>query len=226
LWYFASGTCLPSAGDDGNGGITHSVDVPVIGCVAKDWNKGCPVEPQWNGPNTEYNNVPREPFPTVPTYYRTQYCQQDDSWRIYYGLYFKKDTSHKSDWEDAIVKFVRTEDRSKWRRYGLAMEVHGNRGIGYWQDIPNTFDGDGDLKQSGNKDRNYPKLFIGKFAHTVNYDPEGQNKGGSCIGEDFKTDDFYLWSLKHLRSANAIDRSWNYGQATNPHNVDLCGPEF
>jgi hypothetical protein len=49
-----------------------------------------------------------------------------------------KDVSHKSDWEWAIVKFT-TEGNNKWTRYGLLMEADGTYGVGYWGNIPNTF---------------------------------------------------------------------------------------
>lgn len=52
----------------------------------------------------------------------------------------EQDASHESDWEWAIVKFT-NQGNNKWTRYGLLMETDGSYGVGYWGNIPNTFDG-------------------------------------------------------------------------------------
>lgn len=86
----ASGSCMASAAEDGQGHQTNGVKVPVVLCaIGENQSGGCPPQPQWQGPQTGYYNIPGEPFGNVPTYYQIGYCENDQSWRIYYGVYFK-----------------------------------------------------------------------------------------------------------------------------------------
>ncbi|KAH6667463.1 hypothetical protein B0J14DRAFT_489443 [Halenospora varia] len=220
LWYMASGSCMASAAEDGQGHQTNGVDVPVVICTDHQAD-GCPQQPQWQGPNTGYYNLPGEPFGNVPTYWKVSHCPGDNSWRVFYGVYFKHDMSHKSDWEWAIVKFA-DQGNNMWSRYGLLMETDGSYGVGYWGNIPNTFDGTSDWNSDGNKNRDHPKLFFSKRHHSVHYDPEGRNKNG-CSEPDYRANDYQFWSYWNLRRVeDTIDGNWNYGQATNPRNLDIC----
>lgn len=117
MWYMPSGTCMPSAAEDGQGHQTNGVgsDNCNIGKLAN----GCPPQPNWQGTNTFYGNVQGEPFGTIPTYWAVKQC--GDQWKIIYYVYFKKDTGHKSDWEGIVVNF-RDQGGNNWVRDSVIME--------------------------------------------------------------------------------------------------------
>ncbi|KAH8812652.1 hypothetical protein F5884DRAFT_314506 [Xylogone sp. PMI_703] len=221
LWYQATSACLASAAEDGQGHQTDGVDVPVVLCaINEQQDGGCPPAPTWLGAKTPYYNVQNEPFPTIPTYYFTQKCDSDNTWRVFYGVYFKHDASHKSDWEWAIVLWRNTAP-GEWTRAGLLMETDGDYGWGEWNSIPDTFRGPGDKDEDGNHSRDHPKLYFSKRHHSVHYDSESRNKD-TCIAPDFRANDFEWYSGDHLRSSSVIDPNWTYGRATNPRVVNLC----
>lgn len=62
MWYMASGTCMPSAAEDGEGNQTNGVDAD--NCNINALANGCPQQPPWQGANTFYGNVSGEPFTT------------------------------------------------------------------------------------------------------------------------------------------------------------------
>ena len=66
----ASGSCMASAAEDGQGHQTNGVKVSASCGVNQSQKKGCPPQPQWQGPNTGYYNIPGEPFANIPTYYQ------------------------------------------------------------------------------------------------------------------------------------------------------------
>ena len=117
MWYMASGTCMPSAAEDGNGHQTNGVDTD--NCNIGKLNNGCPPQPQYQGTNTFYGNVAGEPFGTIPTYWAVKNC--GGSWKIIYYVYFKKDTGHKSDWEGIVISF-KNNGGDNWIRDAVAME--------------------------------------------------------------------------------------------------------
>lgn len=125
MWYMASGTCMPSAAEDGEGNQTNGVDAD--NCNINALAHGCPQQPTWQGANTFYGNVPGEPFGTIPTYWRAAYCNgdssgSDPSWRIIYYVYFKKDTGHKSDWEGIVMRFTSPDGGNTYVRESAIME--------------------------------------------------------------------------------------------------------
>jgi hypothetical protein len=143
--------------------------------------------------------------------------------RIYYGVYFKKDVSHKSDWEYAIMQW-KPNGNGGWVRDAVSLEVDGKRGGGWYGGIPNTFDNSGDQFQDGNRDRDHPKFYFGKHHHAVHWDTYGGNKNTCSAGtDDFRANDFQFWSKSHLRHIDFIGSNWDYGKATNPHHTDVCG---
>lgn len=80
MWHFASGSCLSSAAEDGQGLQTDGVDVPVVLCgVNQKQDAGCPGDSSFQGFNTFYHGAPGEPFDVVPTYFATRKCG-DGSW--------------------------------------------------------------------------------------------------------------------------------------------------
>ncbi|KAJ6787470.1 hypothetical protein PWT90_02694 [Aphanocladium album] len=115
-----SGTCMPSAAEDGQGHQTNGVDAD--NCNIGKLSHGCPKQPDWQGTNTFYGNVAGEPSGTIPTYWAVK--KRDDSWKIIYYVYFKKDTGHKSDWEGIVVKF-RNNSCDSWLRDYVTMEQDG-----------------------------------------------------------------------------------------------------
>ncbi|CAG5158182.1 uncharacterized protein ALTATR162_LOCUS5026 [Alternaria atra] len=220
MWHMASGSCLPGAAEDGQGHQTNGVDISVVLCGINQNQAGGCADSTYRGPNWPYANIPGEPFQQIPTYYKVAYCPGDDSWRVSYHVYFKHDVSHKSDFEWAVVKFTKQSD-GLWYRYGLLMETDGDYGVGFWNDVPSTFDSTDDQMQDGNKQRNHAKLYFGKRSHSVHYDMESRNKN-TCIKPDFRANDFQFWSLYNLRHESVIDFAWTYGQASNPRSVDIC----
>lgn len=125
MWHMPSGTCMPSAAENNNGQQTNGVvaDNCNIGSLAA----GCPPQPPSKGINTFYGGIPGEPFPIIPTYYRVQKCNGDSSgsnqsWRIVYYVYFKKDTGHMSDWEGIVMRFTEVGKTDTWVRDSVIME--------------------------------------------------------------------------------------------------------
>jgi hypothetical protein len=145
---------------------------------------------------------------------RTLELMQDGQ-KTYYGMYFKKDVSHKSDWEYAILRWTQ-DDSGNWARESVTLEVDGKKGGGPYSDITNTFDGSSDQFEDGNQGRDHPKFYFGKRHHSVHWDMESRNKG-SCVAPEVRANDFQFWSSSHLRQIDNIDPNWNYGQASNPH---------
>lgn len=96
--------------ENGHGQQTNGVNTD--NCNIGKLNSGCPPEPQWWGSGTHYANIPGEPFWQIPTYFNVVHCNGDsaggdESWRIVYYVYFKKDTGHMSDWEGVVLRFIR-----------------------------------------------------------------------------------------------------------------------
>ena len=217
----ASGSCLPSAAEDGQGHQTDGVN-PGADCLVGTYlGKGCPGDSTYRGANVWYHDVAGEPFSDIPTYFRTQKCN-DGNWRIYYGVYFKKDVGHKSDWEWAVMKWT-PDGSGNWGRNGVVLQVDKTWGGGHYDGIPNTFDSESDQFQDGNKNRDHPKLYFGKHHHAVHWD-KSNNWKSSCppATDDFRADDFQFWAHYDLRHIEYVDLNWTYGQPTNPHAVDLC----
>lgn len=120
MWYMASGTCMPSAAEDGQGHQTNGVDPDY--CNLSKLGNNCPPQPAWQGEQTLYANISGEPFADIPTYYAAGYCDGDSTWRIVYYVYFKKDTGHKSDWEGIVTIFTDPNNDTNWVRDRVLME--------------------------------------------------------------------------------------------------------
>jgi hypothetical protein len=125
MWYMPSGTCMPSAAEDGEGNQTNGVDSD--NCNIDKLSNGCPVQPTWEGANTFYGNVSGEPFFTIPTYWASTFCNgdssgSDPSYRIIFYMYFKKDTGHKSDWEGIVMRFTSPDGGNTYTRESVIME--------------------------------------------------------------------------------------------------------
>jgi hypothetical protein len=118
MWYMPSGTCMPSAAENGEGHQTNGVDADH--CNIDALSDGCPTQPQWTGENTWYGNVSGEPFVNIPTYYANGYCS-DGSWKTIYYVYFKKDTGHMSDWEGVVLSW-KNVGNDQWIRDYVKME--------------------------------------------------------------------------------------------------------
>lgn len=219
-WHMASGSCMPSAAEDGQGHQTNGVDPD--NCNIGKLSHGCPVQPQWRGPKTYYNNRPGEPFFDIPTYYKTQKCG-DNTWRVIYYVYFKKDTGHKSDWEGAVVLFKNYN--GQWYRDSAILEQDGRHPKLTWGDINDTFQGTNDQGNYGQKYLNHPKFYFGKWHHSVHDDWHTGTFKNSCPPDstnDFRNDDYWFWSQYNLRHTSVLNPNWKWGRATSPANIDLC----
>ena len=139
MWNLPSGTCMPSPAEDGSGQQTHGVSAG--GLLVDGLAKDCPTQPQWLGPKTPYKDIVGEPFSNIPTYFKVAKCEDDQSWRILYSVYFKSDATHKSDWEGAMVIWRSADGGSWWTRDSISIDQHGKRHQLAWSDIPNTFNG-------------------------------------------------------------------------------------
>lgn len=115
---------MPSAaennGQQTNGAVADNCN---IGSLAA----GCPPQPQFKGINTFYGGIPGEPSAIIPTYFRIQKCYGDSSgsnqsWRIVYYVYFKKDTGHETNWEDIVMRFTEVGKTDTWFRDSVIME--------------------------------------------------------------------------------------------------------
>jgi len=139
MWNIPSGTCMPSAAEDGSGQQTHGVSAG--GLLVDGLADGCPAQPPWLGPRTPYKDIEGEPFSEIPTYFKVAKCERDQSWRVLYSVYFKSDATHKSDWEGAMVVWKSADGGNWWTRESVHMDRHGGRHKLDWSDIPNTFNG-------------------------------------------------------------------------------------
>jgi hypothetical protein len=121
----------------------------------------------------------------------------------------------------------RRQAENVWVRDSISLEVHGSRGGGAWGSIPDTFNNSDDQFQSGNRNRDHPKLYFGKHYHTVHWDTSNSWKSSCGIAgqpDDFRAADFQWWSRDHLRHVDHVNPDWNYGKASNPHSTvnGLC----
>jgi hypothetical protein len=79
MWHMASGSCLPSAAEDGQGHQTSGVDASLLDCIiTSNLAKGCPGDSTYRGANVWYHNVPGEPFADIPTYFAAKKCADND----------------------------------------------------------------------------------------------------------------------------------------------------
>ncbi|KAJ2980066.1 hypothetical protein NQ176_g2864 [Zarea fungicola] len=226
MWYMPSGTCMPSAAEDGHGHQTNGVDTD--NCNINKLNSGCPPEPRWQGRGTHYANIPGEPFAQIPTYYNVVHCNGDssggdESWRIVYYVYFKKDTGHMSDWEGVVLRFIKRN--GGWFRESAIMEQDGHHVHIAWGDLNDTFDDVGDQGSFTNKNRNHPKLYFGKFHHSVHsdwYTDAFKNTCPPTSGTDWRNDDYQFWARDNLRHVNNLNPNWQWGAADSPRNMDVC----
>lgn len=83
MWHFASGSCLPSAAEDGtyqtNGVNADTAQMCVVGA---NQGKGCPGDNSYRGKNVWYAHVDGEPFADIPTYFKTVQCSFDEWVRV------------------------------------------------------------------------------------------------------------------------------------------------
>jgi len=80
----ASGSCLPSAAEDGMGHQTNGVSPGSGEClVGANLGNGCPGDNSFRGSNVFYGNVAGEPFENIPTYWAVRKCG-DGSWVCLY----------------------------------------------------------------------------------------------------------------------------------------------
>jgi hypothetical protein len=76
MWHFASGSCFPSAAEDGDGHQTDGVNVPLTDLcgINQKLDEGCPGDSTFQDFNTFYHGAPGEPWDVVPTYFATRKC--------------------------------------------------------------------------------------------------------------------------------------------------------
>ncbi|PNP45141.1 hypothetical protein TGAMA5MH_03192 [Trichoderma gamsii] len=228
MWYMPSGTCMPSAAEDGEGNQTNGVDTD--NCNINALANGCPVQPAWQGANTFYGNVSGEPFVTIPTYWASTFCNGDSSgsdasYRIIYYVYFKKDTGHKSDWEGIVVRFTSPDGGNTYTRESVIMEQDGNHVHISWSDVNDTFEGDNDWQNFSQKNLDHGKFYFGKFHHSVHQDWYTSAFKNTCpplSADDYRNDDYQFWAYNNLRPVSVLNPNWVWGKADSPANIDIC----
>ncbi|TVY52721.1 hypothetical protein LCER1_G005411 [Lachnellula cervina] len=233
LWHLDLKTCFPSAAVQSDGSQTPSVDnddCQVLGSL----NDGCPVQ----APQTEQE----QPSTSFPTYYTIRQCSNDSSWRVVYDVFFQKvgippkDTGHPYDWEWAAVKFVQNSD-GQYVRDGIWLEQDGNHPYTAWSNITHTFDGDDDISQYNNQNRDHPKTFFGKWKHSVAL-IFNDDYGNDCLGAvvnkaDYHSDDYAFYAADNLLVDSTVPSNYAYGNAdSTPLSFedggayDICGTKF
>ncbi|KAL7798865.1 hypothetical protein V8C43DRAFT_245365 [Trichoderma afarasin] len=228
MWYMASGTCMPSAAEDGEGNQTNGVDAD--NCNINALANGCPQQPPWQGANTFYGNVTGEPFFTIPTYWEATFCNgdssgSDPSYRIIYYVYFKKDTGHKSDWEGIVVRFTSPDGGNTYTRESVIMEQDGNHVHISWSDVNDTFQGDDDWQAFAQKNLDHGKFYFGKFHHSVHqdwYTAAFKNTCPPLSADDYRNSDYQFWAANNLRPVSVLNPNWVWGKADSPANQDIC----
>ncbi|KAL6694412.1 hypothetical protein J3F84DRAFT_43638 [Trichoderma pleuroticola] len=228
MWYMASGTCMPSAAEDGQGNQTNGVDAD--NCNINALAHGCPQQPPWQGANTFYGNVEGEPFSTIPTYWASTFCNgdssgSDPSYRIIYYVYFKKDTGHKSDWEGIVVRFTSPDGGNTYVRESVIMEQDGNHVHISWSDVNDTFQGDDDWQAFAQKNLDHGKFYFGKFHHSVHqdwYTAAFKNTCPPLSADDYRNSDYQFWAANNLRPVSVLNPNWAWGKADSPANQNIC----
>ncbi|KAI0894217.1 hypothetical protein F4806DRAFT_472465 [Annulohypoxylon nitens] len=219
-WFMASGTCMPSAAEDGQGHQTNGVDTD--NCNINKLSNGCPQQPSWQGANTFYGNIAGEPFSNIPTYYNVVKC--GNQWKIIYYVYFKKDTGHKSDWEGVVIAF-NDQGGGSWTRTNMAMEQDGKHPWIDWDKINDTYDSNDDFGNWGQKSRDHAKVYFGKWHHSAHTDWHTTTFKNTCpptSGDDFRNADYQFKAVDNLRHVSVLNPSWNWGKASSPVNIDVC----
>ncbi|PBP21743.1 hypothetical protein BUE80_DR007560 [Diplocarpon rosae] len=228
LWHLDAKTCFPTAATQPDGTQTRSLMNDFCGLSNGGLNAGCPAQAK----QTQQGQL-STPF---PTYYTIRKCDKDASWRIVYDVFFQKDTGHPYDWEWAAVKLVQNA-QGQYIRDGVFLEQDGDHPYVTWANIPNTFDGDSDKSQNNNYNRNHPKLYFGKWKHSVDV-VFNDGFANDCLGavvnqKDYHSDDYQYFAADNLVSGKAVPAHYSYGDADSVPQAfeaggkyDICSTEF
>ncbi|KAL2073785.1 hypothetical protein VTL71DRAFT_11111 [Oculimacula yallundae] len=227
LWHFDTKTCFPTAATQLDGSQTKNLTGDTCMFLGP-LNKGCPVQ----APMTQQAQLST----TFPTYYSIRKCDKDASWRVVYDVFFQKDTGHPYDWEWAAVKFMQNSE-GQYVRDGIWLEQDGSHPYISWGNIPNTFDSDADKFQNGNKNRDHPKAYFGKWKHHV--DVVFNDKfANDCLGavlnkKDYHSDDYQYYASDNMIVGLAVPAIYKYGNADSTPaafeaggKYDICGSGF
>ncbi|KAJ2982681.1 hypothetical protein NQ176_g1226 [Zarea fungicola] len=211
-WNFPTGTCLPSPaivnGQQDGGNAPDNCNINKL-------NNNCPAQPNWTGANT--------PLWSFPTYWDLQRCSQTE-FRIAYNVYFTKDTGHRHDIEWVVVVWGTNDNGQTFYRNRMIFEQDGNHPSKQWGDIQNTFSNEDDQLGLGEKYQNHARIFVSKWHHSMHDDRYTQFKN-TCpptSASDFRTDDYYFWSVNNLVSVNTIPADWNYSPAAWARGPGIC----
>ncbi|KAI8821144.1 uncharacterized protein EV422DRAFT_595518 [Fimicolochytrium jonesii] len=199
IWHFDEKTCAPTdAVVNGQPNPGNAADY----CNVFKVDHNCTPQPPWKGDNTLGARF--------PTYWLSQYCEKDQSFRILYDVYFSKDTGHRHDWEWTIIKLTRNSPDNTWTAAGAWMEQDGKHPWYNWSSISTNNLG-------------HPLLYFGKWHHPVFPDQQTRFFANTCppnSKSDYRSSD-YMWpAADHLVPANVIDPKWSYG------NADSTPPAF
>ncbi|KAJ2982201.1 hypothetical protein NQ176_g1548 [Zarea fungicola] len=212
-WNLPTGTCLPGfARINGGQNGGNAPDNCNIGKL----NNHCTPQPQWNGPNTQMSSF--------PTYWDLRRCSQTE-FRIAYNIYFTKDTGHRHDIEWIIMVFNSGDGGRTFSRSRVIFEQDGSHPSKNWGDVQNTFYNENDQLNLGQKNLNHARIFVGKWHHSMHDDRYTQFKN-TCppnSRSDFRTDDFYFWSVQSLQHVDTIPGDWNFSPAAFARGQGICG---
>ncbi|KAK4446676.1 hypothetical protein QBC34DRAFT_356328 [Podospora aff. communis PSN243] len=193
-------------------GVSHLTG----GVYCQNLNMGCRWPGEWTGRNSA--GVP------FPIYYTIREC--NGRVRVAYSIYFKKDTGHKSDWENVIVEW-NGDGKGGWIRESIFLGQHSYWEKMGWGSIQNTVDGEWDKYDQDAKNRDHPKVYVGAFKHATFH--TRRTVIDSCAFADkdeFRSNDWQLLPWSDLvKNGDVIKDGWDWGAAnTNPATLrgSLC----
>ncbi|KAF3936985.1 hypothetical protein ABW19_dt0208990 [Dactylella cylindrospora] len=217
LWLLPIGTCLPTSavseqGIQNNG--TESDICQLYGSL----NSDCPIQTPFDGSYSKST--------AFPTYFLFRYCPNVNQYRVLYDLYFQKDTGHKHDWEWAAITFKQNQTTDwRWRKDKLILQNEGTNSVFDWKDIPEAYSEGDDIHNNSGPNGDHPKLYIGKFRHSVHMYPftsalskrQCMYNGAPVYGNwDYREADFYYPAQEWLVSGDVVRKGWTWGKSDSP----------
>ncbi|EWC46747.1 hypothetical protein DRE_03992 [Drechslerella stenobrocha 248] len=218
LWLLPTGTCIPTAAV--TNGIQNNGTASDLCQLLGSLTTGCPAQAPYYGSYSKST-----PF---PTYYLLRYCPNVNQIRILYNAYYPKDTSHPHDWEWAVVTFKQNQTAGsdwRWHREKLILQNEGAVTVSDWRDVPEAYAEGDDPHNNSGANGDHPKLYVGKFRHSVHVDPftfilskyKCPYNGSPIYGDwDYRQADYYFPAQEWLVDGGSLRKDWTWGEADSP----------
>ncbi|KAF3907605.1 hypothetical protein AA313_de0204316 [Arthrobotrys entomopaga] len=136
------------------------------------------------------------------------------------------DTGHKHDWEWAVVTFKQNITTDwRWHREQLILQNEGINSVSSWSDIPEAYSEGDDLRNNAGPKGDHPKLYVGKFHHSVHTDPYTNvlskfkcsfNAAPVYGNWDYRDSDYYFPAQEWLVNGDTIRKDWDWGKSDSP----------